>query len=219
MINRTRVIRLVKIFKEKGVTGVARQIMLVFRREILNPYYHLYYLDLATVVICDEKDDNLHNVKRYVRIEEMSSEELSNFYSYRDRRYAEGSLKKRFDEGSELWMLKEGEESIGFFWSLVGKTMKSHFFKLSGKDAHIYDAEIYLPFRGRGLNKVLMRHMFKAMMTDGLHRVYGETKTWNIPMQKSFKGVGFSYVGTATKLSIFNRTIVIWKNSLDQNHF
>ena len=55
-----------------------------------------------------------------------------------------------------------------------------------------------------------MTEILRQLAGEGMARAFGEAAEWNKASSSSFAMTSFRRLGTATKLTVFGRTIVSW---------
>ena len=133
------------------------------------------------------------------RIGEEYSEELLQEY-----------VQNRLDKGASLWCLGDEKDDMTYTWALTGRTMKPYYFPLVDEDLHLFDGFTFPPFRGRGLNAVLLDHVLKHYRDEGSLRAYLETHEWNTSVMKLVPKNGFVRIGLARKKLRRGRCKVTW---------
>lgn len=133
------------------------------------------------------------------RIGEEYSEELLQAY-----------VQNRLDKGASLWCLGNETEDMTYTWALTGRTMKPYYFPLVEDDLHLFDGFTFPPFRGRGLNAVLLDQVLKHYKDRGFVRAYLETHEWNSSVLKLVPKNGFVRIGLARKKVRRGRIRVTW---------
>jgi hypothetical protein len=148
-------------------------------------------------------------VKRCV--EEIKELERNSLVKNGNRELGEYKFSTRFDKGASVWFLKSGGEILGFIWSIRKKPVLPYFFPLSNNDVHLFDNEIFIDYRGKGLNGILVSHVLNGLREGGFHSAYIETAIWNTQEQKSLSKIKFEKIGLARKIVLWNKVYVIWE--------
>jgi len=119
-------------------------------------------------------------------------------------------IRERFDKGAVLWLLKENGHLAGYRWTIANNHVTPTHVPHTETDVHSIGAELFDGFRGRYLFDMFLRGTFIILKSDGFKRFYSETYLWNKRAIKAILKTGLSKIGTATMISIFGKTFVIW---------
>jgi len=156
--------------------------------------------------------NRLHSilVERKGKFDEIAREDMDVLLSYWNRELKLKQMKDRFDRGAQLWLLKKGGKLAGFRWVLRGRTMEPYFFPLTRDDAHVFDAEVFPQFRGKGIDSRLNNYLISKLKEEGVRRVLSEIYSWNTAGLSSIAKTDFNRIAVGRRIRILNRTIVIW---------
>jgi len=201
--------RIIKYYKINGFRKTVGRVPTVFLRSTLLNKYYLYCHDLNNIVETNENFSYEVAVKRFV--DEINDLENKSLVKNGNRELCEFKLSTRFDKGAYVWFLKSGGEVLGFIWSIRKKPVSPYFFPLSNHDVHLFDNEIFLDYRGKGLNSILVSHVLNGLRESGFQSAYIETAIWNTQEQKSLSKMKFEIIGLARKIALWNRVYVIWE--------
>jgi ribosomal protein S18 acetylase RimI-like enzyme len=118
-----------------------------------------------------------------------------------------------FSRGAVFWGCFEGQNLIGYLWSLRGSTesVRHHFFPLGTRDAVFLAHEVFPSYRGRELNRKMTRLVLNEMKAKGVERVYVDVEMSNERSLKSFSKTPFIPIGRARMKNLKNGQIVVWK--------
>jgi hypothetical protein len=141
---------------------------------------------------------------------EISQQELREITSSGNPKLARRNLKERFALGASLWLIRSADRLAGYGWTLQGRTVESHYFRLGKNDVHLFDFLVFPQYRGRGLNPLLVNHILTALAIESQGRAFIEAAEWNQAQLTSLKRTPFHLLSSATKVTIFGRSIVCW---------
>lgn len=91
--------------------------------------------------------------------------------------------------------------------------MEPHYFRLGREDVHLFDFYVFPPYRGQGLNPLLLTNILHNLTTECAGRAFIEAAEWNHAQLASLRKTSFHRLGQASKFTIFRRTIVCWDES------
>jgi ribosomal protein S18 acetylase RimI-like enzyme len=131
------------------------------------------------------------------------------FYKYQDENIVKEKIISRFKRGAELWTIQVSKQIAGFVWSIRGTTIKPYFFPLGPNDVHLFDNEIFPPFRGKGLNSILIDSVLLELKKKGILRAFIETRNWNIAEINSLSKTKLKIFGQVVTLNI-GKKVIIW---------
>lgn len=210
MAIRTLYLRAAKYLRRHGLKASLQRL----RREARNRFRFnrdvIFARDLLQGGLDDHPLSEEHRVERYdkstgvpegmlKRISEEYSEEIVKEY-----------VSQRLEKGACLWCLVKDAEHMSYTWALSGRAMKPHYFPLGERDLHLFDGYTFPPFRGRGLNVVLLDHVLKHYRDRGFVRALLETHEWNAPVIKMVPKNGFVKIGLARKKVSGGKCRVTW---------
>jgi RimJ/RimL family protein N-acetyltransferase len=207
--------------REHGFVGLLIKLSVTVRQEIFqgSEYVLLYdygrtsekefrFPDSITFDSAHKKDDlsreDLESLRRFVAKPHMRKEDVDY--------YLENVL-KLFQHGGVLWIAKKRGVLATFLWSYnknSNYTPHFYFFPLCTDDAVIVAAYTLHEWRGQGMVPALFRYATKQLKKEGIKRIFASCKVWNKPSYRTCLKVGFLYIGTARKLDILGRRIIIW---------
>jgi RimJ/RimL family protein N-acetyltransferase len=118
-----------------------------------------------------------------------------------------------FSRGAVFWACFEGQNLIGYLWSIRGarEYPRFHFFPLGSRDAISLAHEVFPPYRGRGLNREMTSLVLRELKAVGVERVYIDVLVSNERSLRSFSKTTFVPVGQARMKNFRKRQIVIWR--------
>jgi GNAT superfamily N-acetyltransferase len=170
----------------------------------------LFYYDLPKRVEIKGKTFSVVQVERISNIGDLNQQYLERIVEFWNPSVAQRQIRERFQKGGTLWLALSAKELAGFGWTIVGRTITPHYFSLGSNDVHLFDFLVFPEHRGRGVNPALVTHILNQMYTEGRSRAYIESAEWNRPQLISLSKTGFQVIGTARKVTLFERTFVQW---------
>ena len=197
-------------YKSHGVLKTIHHSIELIWNSLFRRKHFLFYVDLSGL------DGEDYQLPENLTIEcrkseaEISEQELSVLALYRKDRVIKHLLKERFSKDATLWLVNLDSELVGLVWSIKAATIEPYYFPLTDSDVHLFDNEIFSKYRGRGINSHLIDYVLFSLRKEGAARAYIETKVKNIPEIKSLAKTQFRKYGSATKVSLFGRTIMCW---------
>jgi GNAT superfamily N-acetyltransferase len=123
------------------------------------------------------------------------------------------NIKKRFELGGSLWLIKSEGHLAGYGWTLQGHTVEPHYFRLGPDDVHLFDFQVFPQYRGRGMNPLLVGYILRGLAVEGGCRAFIEAAEWNRPQLASLRNTPFRRLGLARKFTVFGRTMVCWEEA------
>lgn len=206
----TSISRLGAYYTRHGFVATIRRAAQAARQSPFLNRSVLFYCDLATQTTPRADLPSFLKVERKKSSAELSPEDLQEMTSFWNPKLAHRNIKKRFDLGASLWLIKSHDRLAGYGWTLQGGTVEPHYFPLGQDDVHLFDFLVFPQFRGRGMNPFLVTHILQSLATVGAGRAFIEAAEWNQAELSSLRKTPFRCLGMARKLAIFGRTIVWW---------
>lgn len=205
--------RLAEYNRRHGIRGTVRRAQLALRRALFAGKSVLFYCDLKTQVAPRKDLPSFLKMERKLGVADMNPEDLQAMTSVWNAKLVQRLIKKRFDLGASLWLIKFRGELAGYGWTLQGRTVEPHYFPLGPEDVQFLDFHVFSKFRGRAIDWFLMNQIMHRLAVEGLGRAYGEAGEWNQASIASFKMTPFRILGVAKKWTVFGRTIVFWSEN------
>lgn len=78
----------------------------------------------------------------------------------------------------------------------------TYYGRLFDDEARVLRAGVLPTFRGRGVNRLMKRHLLNGLFADRVRRVYVECYARNVPSIRSLMGVGFSPIALITVIEL-----------------
>jgi hypothetical protein len=168
----------------------------------------LFYFDLMSGISWPGDLPSSIVIERKLNEAEISQSDLQEFINFWNPQIARQELEDRFNKNASLWMIKVDGNLAGYGWTLRGRTIEPHFLFLGQDDVHLFDYYIAPPYRGRGLNPMLVNQILRKLSTERPGRTFIEVAEWNHAQLSSLRKTPFRRLGSARKLTIRGRTVV-----------
>lgn len=191
--------------------AVVRRLVAEVNRAILSSRMVLFYCDLSSAISVPTDLPPSIVVERKRSDTELSQYEFQELINSWNPKIAEQQIGARFTQNASLWIIKVGGRVAGYGWTLRGRTIEPHFFRLGQDDVHLFDYYVAPPYRGRGLNPMMVNHILKTLAVEHLGRSFIEVAEWNHPQLSSLRKTPFLRLGCARKVTIGRQIIVWWK--------
>jgi ribosomal protein S18 acetylase RimI-like enzyme len=205
--------RLAVYCKRNGLRATVRRFGLAARRALFSSRMILFYCDLPTLSSPTADLPSPLKVERHRNQIDLSKQDLREITSFWNPQQALRNIKERFELGASLWLIKFKDELAGYGWTLQGRTVEPHYFRLGPEDVHLFDFHVFPQYRGRGVNPLLVSSILCSLAAECRGRAFIEAAEWNQPQLASLRKTPFHRLGRARKRTILRRTIVYW----DQN--
>ncbi|HMD84905.1 MAG TPA: GNAT family N-acetyltransferase [Terriglobia bacterium] len=206
----TSISRLAAYYARNGFLATTRRAVLALKRGLFSSRMRLFYCDLSEQTMPPEDSPGAPKVERKESLAELSPQDLQDMTSYWNPRLALQNIQERFGQGALLWLIKSEDRLAGFGWTLQGRTIEPHYFPLGPHDVHFFDFHVFPPYRGRGMNPLLVNHMLRSLAEGGGGRAFIEAAEWNQAQLASLKKTPFRHLGWARKFTVVRQTIVCW---------
>jgi GNAT superfamily N-acetyltransferase len=142
---------------------------------------------------------------------ELAAQDLGEIVSFWNPGLAQRNIKERFGQGASLWLIRSDGQLAGFGWTIQGRTLEPHYFRLGSGDVHLFDFLVFPRFRGLGINPLLVRSILGRLALECHGRAFIEAAEWNHPQLSSLARTPFHRLGSARKFTILGHTVVRWK--------
>jgi hypothetical protein len=170
----------------------------------------LFYCDLSTLRSAAEDSPGPLKVERLRSQAELGAQDQHNMTSFWNQKLANRSIAERFALGASLWLIRYNDKLAGYGWTLQGHTVEPHYLPLATDDVHFFDFQVFPQYRGQGMNPLLVGHILRSLAVEGRGRAFIEAAEWNQAQLASLRKTPFRYLGSASKFSVFRRTVVSW---------
>lgn len=209
----TSISRFAVYYTRNGFWATARRVMLAVSRALFSNCMVLFYCDLDRKCLRPSDLPDSVKVERNKSETELAAEDVQEIVNFWNPKLARRAMKERFGQGASLWIIKSEGRVAGFGWTLQGRTIEPHYFRLGQDDVHLFDFLVLPQYRGRGLNLLLVNHILRNLVAECGGRAFIEAAEWNRAQLSSLKKTPFRRIGWARKLTIFRQTIVWWVES------
>lgn len=202
--------RLTVYFERNGFRATVRRLALAARRTLFSSRMVLFYCDLPALSSQNSGLSGTPKVERHKNQADLSSRDLEEITSFWNPELANRNLQERFARGASLWLIRWEDKLAGYGWTLQGRTIEPHYFRLGPDDVHLFDFHVFPQYRGRGMNPMLVNSILCSLAVECRGRAFIEAAEWNQPQLASLRKTPFHRLGWARKLTIFGRTMVCW---------
>jgi len=210
--------RVTDYFKRNGLRATVRRAALAARRALFSGRMVLFYCDLATLSSTTADFPSLPKVERYTNQTDLSPCDLHEITSFWDPELARRRIKERFGLGASIWLIKVEDNLAGYGWTLQGRTVEPHYFRLGPDDIHLFDFHVFPQYRGRGMNPSLVSYILRSLAAESHGLAFIEAAEWNQAQLASLQKTPFRPLGRARKFTILRRTIVYWDQNQAAEH-
>jgi hypothetical protein len=170
----------------------------------------VFYCDLDERILRVASTPKAFAVERVSALTELSKEHLEEMTSFWNRKLANRNIRKRFEKGASLWMVKCDDRLAGYGWTLQGGTIEPYFFPLMQNDVHFFDFHVFPRYRGRGVNPYLVGQILDCFATNCRGRAFIEAAEWNNAQLSSLQKTSFRCLGSVRSFTILGHKWVSW---------
>ncbi len=170
----------------------------------------LFYCDLATFKPAEFDDPKFAKVEQKNAESELDGQDVSQIANVWNPEIAHRQISERFGQGASLWLFKLNGKLAAYGWTIVGRTVESHFMPLGKNDAHLFDFFVFPEYRGRRINPSLVTHILTKLALETKNRAFIEAAQWNTAQLSSLSKTPFRQFGLASKHDFFGKTLVVW---------
>jgi ribosomal protein S18 acetylase RimI-like enzyme len=211
--------RLTAYYKRHGFGATLRRLSLAAKRTLFSSRMVLFYCDLSTLSAPMSEMPSRLKVERHRSQSDISPQDLQEITSFWNPDLARRNINHRFELGASLWLIRLEEKLAGYGWTVRGRTVEPHYFRLGQHDVHLFDFHVFSQYRGRGLNPLLVNHILRSLAAACQGRALIEAAEWNRPQLASLRKTPFHRLGSARKCTIFGHIIVFWARdkAVEQN--
>jgi ribosomal protein S18 acetylase RimI-like enzyme len=202
--------RLTVYFKRNGLRATFRRFGLAARRALFSSRMILSYCDLPALSSLTAELPSPLMVERHRNQTDLSPRDLQEITSFWNPQQTRRNIKERFELGASLWLIKFEGKLAGYGWTLQGRTVEPHYFRLGQDDVHLFDFHVFPQYRGRGVNPSLVRYILRSLTAECQGRAFIEAAEWNQPQLASLGRTPFRRLGSARKFTLFRHTMVWW---------
>lgn len=204
--------RLYNYYRHQGLRMTFRRAWLWLARSASLPRMILFQCDLTKASFVYQSVTAAGNlrIERKSGEQDLADADTNKILNFWNPTIARRNMAKRFQNGATLWLIRCNELLAGFGWTLIGRTMESHYFPIGANDAHLFDFLVFPEFRGRNLNPLLVQAILKQLADEERSRAFIEAAEWNAAQLRSLSKTDFRLMGMARKVTLFGRTVVQW---------
>ena len=206
----TSISRVSSYYTRQGFWATIRRAGLAARRTLLSNRMALFYCDLARQRSSGSASPKSLAIERKRNEGELSKRDLEDITSFWNPTLAVRNVKERFGNGATLWLIRSEGRLAGYGWTLTGRTIEPHYFRLGTNDVHLFDFHVFPQYRGRGLNPSLVTHILYTLSMEGMSRAFIEAAEWNQAQLLSLSKTPFRPLAWGRKLPILGGTLVWW---------
>lgn len=212
MALRDSISRLASYYRRHGCEATLWRAVLSVRRTFSSDRFVVYCYDFSGTSSVGPPLDwpACLTVDRVTRLEEINEQDCQKIVGFWNPRLSARNLSQRFERGATIWLARSAGNLAGYGWTLIGQTMKPHFFPFSSKDVHFFDFVVFPEHRGNKINPLLVRYILNYLSAEGRSRAYIEVAEWNTSQLASLSKTGFQRIGVARNVSFFGRTFIEW---------
>jgi ribosomal protein S18 acetylase RimI-like enzyme len=202
--------RLAAYYTRHGFRATVRRVGLAARRTLFSSREILFYCDLPAQSLLSANLPSSLEVERHKNQSALSPQNLQEIISFWNPKLARRNINERFELGASLWLIKVEDNLAGYGWTLQGRTVAPHYFRLGPDDIHLFDFHVFPQYRGRGMNPSLVSYILRSLAAESHGRAFIEAAEWNQAQLASLRKTPFRPLGWARKFTILRRTIVYW---------
>jgi ribosomal protein S18 acetylase RimI-like enzyme len=202
--------RVTDYFKRNGLRATVLRVGLAARRGLFFSRSVLFYCDLSALKTATTDLPSLLKVERHTNQSDLCPRDLQEITSFWNPNQARRNIEERFELGASLWLIKHENNLAGYGWTLQGRTVEPHYFRLGPDDIHLFDFHVFPRYRGRGVNPSLVSYILRSLATECQGRAFIEAAEWNQAQLASLQRTPFRRLGLARKFTLFGLAMVCW---------
>lgn len=203
--------RFADFYGRHGLWATAKRLAVAVRRGLFSSRMVLFYCDLSNLL--PQELPNSIRVDKKSSSTDLSPQDRQAIIDVWSPKLAHRNLAERFAQGALLWIIAADGRLAGYGWSLQGHTIEPHYYTLGENDVHLFDFYVFPQYRGRGLNPLLVGEILLSLAAEYTGRAFIEAAEWNHAQLSSLGKTPFRKLGSARKVTVFDRTIVFWAAS------
>lgn len=205
-----RILRFMHYYRSKGAIMTICRPFQKIRESLFRKPDIVFFVDLPRLENEEYSLPANFSVKCLRSEAELTPQHLNTLFDHIGEKICRYHMEERFSQGALFWLVEVDGRLAGYVWSSEGRTIRSHYFPLTNKDAHLFDNLIFEELRGQGINPVLINYVLTELTRNGLVRAFIETNITNTPEIRSLSKTGFQKFGLARKCHVGERNFVIW---------
>jgi len=202
--------RLKTYYARHGFWQTVYRLGLSAKRALCSSRMILFCCDLSTQASATAHLPSTLMVERCKNQTDLSLRDLQAISSFWNPKLARRNIEDRFGLGATIWLIKVEDELAGYGWTLRGRTVEPHYFRLEPDDVHLFDFHVFPPYRGQGVNPSLVSYMLCCLAAECQGRAFIEAAEWNQAQLASLRRTPFHRLGSARKLTLLRHTLVCW---------
>lgn len=203
--------RLARYYRSKGLASTVKQIGQKIKDSVCRKPYYLYAVDLADRADCENELSSSIEVVAYQKEADVPSEIVQPFFERLGEKAMRHYMNVRFGKGAWLWVVCMDRQAAGYLWSIRGGTVEPHYFPLTANDVNLFDDMILEPYRGRGLNAMLINLVLSELKKQSVVRVFIDTQTTNRAEIRSLAKTDFKVFVCARKHRWGRHIMTLWR--------
>lgn len=202
--------RFMNYYQQRGFFKTLRRLFEEPTRAIFKNQMILVYADLNRL------DDSVLALPENIIIESKSTydeavqPDMKRMVNYWLRDNEMDKIKKRFEKGATLWIIKLNNDVAGYVWSIRGRMAAAFPLPVTPHDAVVFNSETFEEYRGHGLYALLMNYILGHLKLQGSTRVYGFLHAWNTAVICGIKKTYFHEFSEVRRFYFAGRNITIW---------
>lgn len=197
-------------YSRHGFVATIRRAGLGVKRALFANRMVVFYCDLPMQPTRPVNIPSSLRIDRLMSEKELGQQDLQEITSFWNPKQARKNIRERFAEGASLWVIKSEDKVAGYGWSLQGHTVAPHYIPLGQDDVHLFDFYVFPPYRGQGMNPLLVTHILRNLATNCRGRAFIEAAEWNEAQLSSLQKTPFRRLGVVRSATIFSHTFVSW---------
>jgi len=210
----TPIRRLVTYYGRHGCRATISRAGVAATRALFANRQVVFSCELREPILASPGMPSALNVERLRDHGEVSPREFCQIVSFWNPSLAHRNIRERFKQGASLWVIKREGQLAGFGWTIQGRTLEPHYFRLGPGDVHLFDFLVFPQYRGQGVNPLLVNSILHRLALECQGRAFIEAAEWNRAQLSSLARTPFRRLGSARKITIFGHTLVCWNDRL-----
>ena len=202
--------RLKTYYARHGFGETVCRLSLSAKRALFSSRMVLFCCDLSRQNSATADLPSTLTVERCKNQTDLSLRDLQAITSFWNPKLARRNIEHRFGLGATIWLIKVEDKLAGYGWTLRGRTVEPHYFRLEPDDVHLFDFHVFPQYRGQGVNPSLVSYILCCLAGECEGRAFIEAAEWNQAQLASLRRTPFHRLGSARKLTLFRHTLVCW---------
>jgi len=186
-------------------------------RGCINNKYVMFYSDLEGLEQDLWQPEDSPVVTAYSDVRSIPDQDFRQLGEVKGEAVLLPFLDSFFRRGAVLWLAKLDGRVVGLQWTIRAGFKGFYAFPLTSKDVVTLAAEVFPPYRGRGIHSRMKRCIFHELKESGMSRVYWLIRVWNRASLRSTGKQNAVQLGIVRIIHLFNAWITVWsKKSLTE---